>query len=107
MKETLERSLDEFKVLRQYLINQYPYLVIPPLPSKISAKKTEKQLKKYFKRFILTLIRQEIFKCNWVVFKFFTEEDMKKVHTEISRQQNNKFDGTLGQLITETGQALV
>ena len=75
----IQRKDQDFYFLRKMLLKEFPYIIIPPLPTK-KKKETEKSIKRreiYLTRFMQGIMRSEELKSCQFLVQWLTNDDPK------------------------------
>ena len=100
MKWEVLRSENDFYALRKILALSFPHYIVPPLPSKLEYKFTQRSLEKrmrYFNRFLNAVCRNQIFCSYQILVEFLMikhnnaktfQDKMKNEETQLLKQRN-------------------
>jgi hypothetical protein len=102
---TIMRKDADFYFLRKILVKRYPYLIVPPLPTK-KKKESEKSIKrreKYLTRFLQGVVRCEQFKSNLFLQEWLHNDDIKAFAKIMKDEDKFKFKKGMANVISKDG----
>lgn len=105
----VHRRDNEFYTLRNQLRNQFPHILVPPLPA-VTKKMTRKALdkrEKQFQRFLQAVSRSEVLKSSLFFQSFLEIVDLKEWQKALKVFEKTKYGKSLHELVTNDGEATV
>lgn len=105
----VQRRDNEFYTLRTQLRNQFPHILVPPLPAptkKMTRKALDKR-EKQFQRFLHAIVRCEELKSSLFLQSFLEIADLKEWQKAIKVFEKTKYGKSLHDLVTQEGEATV
>lgn len=105
----VQRKDGDFYTLRRFLIKQFPYVVIPPLPLK-NTRILDKLLmkrQKQFTRFLQAITRSEVLKSSNFLQGFVGVTDYKQFTAMCKAEEKTKYSRIITDVVNENGRANV
>jgi hypothetical protein len=92
LKFHVQRTDEDFTALRKFLLQEFPYMLAPPLPPKRLLTDDKKVPKRAFlyQRFINAVLKCEVFKCSQTVVAFFKAANRNDWDQQVFRAESDR-----------------